>query len=178
VRGDYPDAVWIILWAPCGHRAPVEVFSSKDSRMSGHPDLTLGSIDRSRYMRGTIWHTMIADSCGALNMFVSVARIRSDAFWFSACVNAFTAITRVQIPSGTPIQNQRDTNGFAETSQAQKSTTFAALLTSFTDSNLRKMPALRSQLRVSVKLGLSGESVACVRALNQRSCFALLASVR
>jgi hypothetical protein len=30
------------------------------------------------------WRTMIADSCGALNVFVNVARIRSDAFWFSA----------------------------------------------------------------------------------------------
>ena len=25
-----------------------------------------------------------ADSCGALKLFVNVARIRSDAFWFSA----------------------------------------------------------------------------------------------
>jgi len=31
-----------------------------------------------------IWRTMIADNCGALNVFVNVARIRSDAFWFSA----------------------------------------------------------------------------------------------
>ena len=27
-----------------------------------------------------IWRTMIADSCGALNVFVNVVRIRSDAF--------------------------------------------------------------------------------------------------
>ena len=27
---------------------------------------------------------IVADSCGALNVFVNVARIRSDAFWFSA----------------------------------------------------------------------------------------------
>ena len=26
----------------------------------------------------------VADICEALNMFVNVARIRSDAFWFSA----------------------------------------------------------------------------------------------
>ena len=32
----------------------------------------------------SIWRTMIAGSCGALNVFVDVVRIRSDAFWFSA----------------------------------------------------------------------------------------------
>ena len=33
---------------------------------------------------------------------------------------AFTAITRVQIPSGTPIKNQRDRQGFALHSRVQK----------------------------------------------------------
>jgi hypothetical protein len=32
----------------------------------------------------SIWRTVIAGSCGALNVFVDVVRIRSDAFWFSA----------------------------------------------------------------------------------------------
>jgi hypothetical protein len=49
-----------------------------------------------------------ADKCGAVKLFVAVAGIRSDAFRFSAirwCCDSgcrFTAITRVQIPSGTP----------------------------------------------------------------------------
>jgi hypothetical protein len=32
----------------------------------------------------SIWHTMIAGSCGAFELFVNVARILTDAFWFSA----------------------------------------------------------------------------------------------
>jgi hypothetical protein len=43
----------------------------------------------------------VADTWGALKLFANVA---------------FTAITRVQIPSGTPINNQQDTIRFAETS--------------------------------------------------------------
>jgi hypothetical protein len=31
-----------------------------------------------------LWRTIVAGSCGALNVFVNVAKIRSDAFWFSA----------------------------------------------------------------------------------------------
>jgi hypothetical protein len=32
----------------------------------------------------SIWRAMIAGSCGAFKLFVNVARILSDAFWFSA----------------------------------------------------------------------------------------------
>jgi len=36
-------------------------------------------------MRGTASHCMfVEDSCGARKLFVNVATIRSDAFWFSA----------------------------------------------------------------------------------------------
>jgi hypothetical protein len=38
-----------------------------------------------RAMHGTqFWRTVTADSCGAFNVFVKVARILIDAFWFSA----------------------------------------------------------------------------------------------
>jgi len=39
---------------------------------------------RERCMERHFWRTLIAGIRGALNVFVNVARIRSDAFWFSA----------------------------------------------------------------------------------------------
>ena len=51
----------------------------------------------------------VADICGALKLFVNVARIRyrcvlvlSSALMLRVGQRTFTAITRVQIPSGTP----------------------------------------------------------------------------
>jgi hypothetical protein len=52
--------------------------------------------------------------------------------------DAFTAITRVRTPSGTPIKNQRDTINFAETSEAQKGTTFTTLFPPSLPQNLGK----------------------------------------
>jgi hypothetical protein len=40
-------------------------------------------------MERHFWRTMVADSCGTLNVFVNVAGIRSDVFWFSATVTPF-----------------------------------------------------------------------------------------
>ena len=62
----------------------------------------------SCFTRDTIRRILVADNCGAVKSFVATAGIRSDAFRFSAirwCCDLgcrFTAITRVQIPSGTP----------------------------------------------------------------------------
>jgi hypothetical protein len=44
-----------------------------------------GKSELPRAMHGTpYWRTVIADSCGAINVLVNVAGIRTDAFWFSA----------------------------------------------------------------------------------------------